>query len=206
MPKKNRGYKRGEAYRDSRLFVIACEGEKREKNYFFEIHKRSQRIRIKVLEPKPNEVLGKSAPKWLLDKAISYVDEFDLTDSDSLWFVLDVDRWGRQQIGLLTDVCKDNSNWNIAISNPCFEVWLYMHLKDIQYSKSKNCHQLKHELHKETSNKGYNAEEFVSLIKSASQRARASDTDKNHDIPKKMESKMYLLAESIITFAGNDLG
>ena len=34
MPRKNRGYKKGEPFRDARLFVIACEGEKREKEYF----------------------------------------------------------------------------------------------------------------------------------------------------------------------------
>jgi hypothetical protein len=34
MNRKNRGYKRGEPFRDAIQFVIACEGAARERQYF----------------------------------------------------------------------------------------------------------------------------------------------------------------------------
>lgn len=40
---KNRGYKRGEPFRDARLFLIACEGAVREKEYFERLGHGSQR-------------------------------------------------------------------------------------------------------------------------------------------------------------------
>lgn len=204
MPKKNRGYKRGEPYRDSRLFVIACEGEKREKDYFYEIHRRSQKIRIKLLEPKEHEQ-WKSAPKWLLDKAVSFVEEFELGEDDFLWFVMDIDRWERQQISLIEATCREKSNWHLSLSNPCFEVWLFMHIMNIEESTSNNCKQLKGELHQITDGKGYHPKEFVDLINDAVERAKNSDSKKGYYLPNKMQTKVYQLIEQIIEFTGSDL-
>lgn len=204
MPRKNRAYKRGEPHRDSRLFVIICEGEKREREYFYEVHRRSQKVRIKVIENE-DDAEWKSAPKWLLDKAVGYVEEFGLNESDFLWFVIDVDNWGFDQIHALADQCNKNHNWNISISNPCFEVWLFMHIDDIGNSKSTTCKEFKSELVEITKGEGYNVEKFVSLIMTASQRAEMGDSNKNHYMPEVNESKLYTLANQLHEFTGQDL-
>lgn len=60
-----------------------------------------------------------------------------------VWFVIDTDTWEREgKIALLRDFCKSNNDhfpkeydevkpyqaWNVAQSNPCFEIWLYYHI------------------------------------------------------------------------------
>ena len=204
MPRKNRGYKRGEPFRDSQLFVIACEGVKREKEYFYEIHRRSRRIRIKVLEPQEHEE-WKPAPKWLLDKAMSFVKEFELKDDDFLWFVMDIDRWEQRQITLIESTCSARNNWHLALSNPCFEVWLFMHIKDLKDSKATNCKELKRELHEITKGRGYNPKDFVNQLQHAVTRAKNTDSNKDYYLPGKNQTKVYLLIEQIMEFTGDDI-
>jgi len=114
MPRKNRGYKRGEPHRDATLFVIACEGAVREREYFEHLARYSSHIRVKVLENKDNN----SAPKWLLDSAARFAGEIQLINDDQLWFVMDVDRWPDAQLRAIHLACGERSNWFMAVSNP----------------------------------------------------------------------------------------
>jgi hypothetical protein len=47
-----------------------------------------------------------------------------------LWLVIDVDRWGDKK---LSEVCREakQRGYHLAVSHPCFEVWLYLHLDDL---------------------------------------------------------------------------
>lgn len=71
MPRKNRGYKRGEPFRDARLFVIACEGARREKEYFETLVAGRRRVIVKLLAPTGGQS-GASSPEWVLDRAAAY--------------------------------------------------------------------------------------------------------------------------------------
>ncbi len=201
MPRKNRAYKRGEPYKDSTLFVIACEGAVREKEYFEFLSSYSTRVRIKVLEQEEH----KSAPKWVLDCAAHYIEESELNDGDQLWFVMDIDRWPEDQLRTINEECKKNSNWFMALSNPCFEVWLYMHLDDIQNSTSNSCQQLKQELSQKVKG-GYNKFTIVPKIREAAARAKQLDNNLSHFIPAKMRTKMHLLSEQLLQFIGLNAG
>ena len=129
--RKKRGYKREipRRKRDYQLFAIVCEG-KREAEYFRFLVRMSSRIAIDIIEEVvPDAEMqvkhsNKSAPKWLLDRAVRYVEKEGLDDEDELWFVFDVDDWEEEQIREIADYCHQKPNWRIAISNPCFEVWL----------------------------------------------------------------------------------
>lgn len=82
-------------------------------------------------------------------------------DGDSLWCVIDVDKWPIDMIKELGSFCINTPGCHIAISNPCFEVWLLYHkltdLKDIDCSKS---HNVKVALSKLTPG-GFSATEYV---------------------------------------------
>ena len=52
--------------------------------------------------------------------------ELDLKQNDEVWFVIDTDEWGNKIISLKDD-CNTKQSWNVAQSNPCFEIWLYYH-------------------------------------------------------------------------------
>jgi hypothetical protein len=111
--------------RDAKLFVIATEGAETEKQYFTIFQ--STRIKIEVLHTGED---NKSAPNHVLDRLDSFYKKYDLSDEDSLWLMFDVDRW---KIKTLSDVCRQarQKNYDLAISNPCFECWLYLHFDDL---------------------------------------------------------------------------
>lgn len=193
MPKKNRSYKRGEPFRDATFLVIACEGAKREKEYFETLAKKNQRIKVRVLSPS-EDVTGRSAPHWLLERAITFTQEIGGNEYDKLWFVLDIDRWSRANLEAIKAECQ--VNWDIALSNPCFEVWLIMHYLDPSGIESTSCKKLKTELNSKVIG-GYKIETALSHIQTAIQRAKNADQSV-HFIPRGKTTKVYKLVEEII--------
>lgn len=111
--------------RDARLFVIATEGKKTEKQYFAMFN--SSRIKVEILATDDD---GKSAPQYVLERLNGFREQHSLDEDDLLWFVADVDRW---PIDNLIAVCREakQKKYGLAISNPCFEVWLCLHLMDL---------------------------------------------------------------------------
>jgi hypothetical protein len=109
--------------RDASLFVIATEGSETERRYFdgFE----SSRVHVETL---PTGLEGSSSPDAVLERLEEFRDRYDLGGTDQLWLVVDVDRWGDRK---LRDVCRDaRGRFATAVSNPCFELWLYLHFFD----------------------------------------------------------------------------
>jgi len=213
MIRKKRGYKREtqkDLLRDYKLFAIACEGGKREPQYFQLFEFLSIRIKVDIIEDKiqDEELLQKyetkSAPKWVLDRATRYIDQEGLIDEDELWFVMDVDRWSSKQIMEMINYCSDKPNWNIALSNPCFEIWLYLHKKDnFDNSQFKQCSEFKTEI-SSFDTEGYNPLNFITLIKNAVNNAKTLDNNPNSDLPSIKETKVYKLVESILTFVSEN--
>jgi hypothetical protein len=111
--------------RDARLFIVATEGKETEKQYFGMFG--SSRIKVEVLSTGED---NKSAPNYILERLNIFKDKYDLNDDDMLWLVIDVDRWGDKK---LSEVCREakQKGYHLAVSNPCFEVWLYLHLDDL---------------------------------------------------------------------------
>lgn len=213
MMRKKRGYKREvpvELVRDYKLFAIACEGGKREPEYFRVFEYLSNKIKVDIIEEKvSNEELlqkfeTKSAPKWVLQRAITYIEQEGLIDEDQLWFVMDVDRWSTEQLREIAEYCKDYPNWHFVLSNPCFEVWLYFHKKsDINLSKSETCSDFKNEV--STLEKGgYHPLKFIPLLPNAIANSKAADSDTNYFLPKPKESKVYQLGEAIFQVIGKN--
>jgi hypothetical protein len=210
---KKRGYKREtplELVRDYKLFAIACEGSKREPEYFKVLRYLSKKIAVDIIEEivSEEEALSinpnKSAPKWVLDRAVRYIEKEGLNDEDDLWFVMDIDRWSEEQLREIGSYCEKYPNWHIVLSNPCFEVWLYFHKKsDISLSKSVSSGDFKTEI--STLEKGgYHPYKFLPHLDDAITNARDNDSDKNHFIPKLKETKVYLLGEAILQVVGKN--
>lgn len=209
MRRKKRGYVREtpkNLLRDYKLFAIACEGGKKEPQYFKLFEYLSDRIKVDIIEDKVldeelfHKFETKSAPKWVLDRAVSYIDQEGLIDEDELWFVMDIDNWSAEQLHKIVNYCKEQKNWNIVLSNPCFEVWLYLHKnKDFDSSVSHTCKDFKLEV-SELDKGGYNPLNYITLIKEASNNAKLIDTDLNSDFPEKNNSKLYKLIDSVFEF------
>lgn len=200
MPKKNRAYKKGAPHRDARLFVIVAEG-KREDEYFSWFNEKNQRIKVSIIPREQN----RSAPTHFLSRVGSFIEAggWNPEDDDQLWFVLDVDKWQREEIENLRIACESNPNWRIAISNPCFEVWLLFHIRKSIPDNGEGCGSLKQMLHRNAPG-GYDKDAFCEKIELAVQNSRAADNNPRGHFPDRMMTKLYQLAEEIIPILGTN--
>jgi hypothetical protein len=77
---------------------------------------------------------GSSSPRKVIDQLNEFKRQYRLSKNDQFWMLIDRDRWKIQEIA---DVAKLGSQkrFGLALSNPCFEFWLLLHLKDLnEYS------------------------------------------------------------------------
>lgn len=209
MSRKKRGYSRDlptELLRDYRLFAIACEGGKREPEYFKVFKHLSNRIKIDIIDEKVSEekqlhsVGTKSSPKWVLERAITYLEEEKFDKEDYLWFVIDIDRWEMEDLREIFKFCKERERWNLVLSNPCFESWLYLHKKgNVEQLVNKTCRDLKAEIDA-LEKGGYNPLTFIPYVKDAACNAKKLDTNTEYFIPDEYTSKVYLLIEALLDF------
>lgn len=210
---KTRGYKREtptELVRDYKLFAIVCEGSKREPSYFNVFRYLSSKIAVDVIEEivSDEEIRAvqskKSSPKWLLDRALIYIEKEGLNDEDDLWFVMDVDKWPEEQLRDIALHCEENPNWHIVLSNPCFEIWLYFHKKaDLSKSTAKSSQEFKTEI--ATLEKGgYHPYAFIPQLTEAIKNAKVVDTNPHHFMPGFKETKVYQLGEAIMLVIGKN--
>ncbi len=75
-----------------------------------------------------------SAPNHVFNKLKKEAkDEYNFERNDELWMIIDTDRW--KNIEEMVLECERQENMFVAVSNPCFEFWLLLHIKDIsEYS------------------------------------------------------------------------
>ncbi|MHB8136064.1 MAG: RloB family protein [Anaerolineaceae bacterium] len=117
-----------ENVRDSSLILIATEGAKTEKKYFesFATKFRNPKINILVF---PN-IDDQSDPKNVIDSFTKYIEQQKLEENDQKWVVIDRDKWKQESLSDVAARCIQN-NILLAVSTPCFEFWLLLHVKRI---------------------------------------------------------------------------
>src|SRR5690606_2204180 len=200
--RKKRGYKRDtprDLVRDYKLFAIACEGGKREPEYFKLFEYLSRKIKVDIIEERlTQENLNpdqgtKSAPKWVLQRVVSYVEQEGLIDEDQLWIVMDVDRWKEDQLREVALYSDQHPNWHFVLSNPCFEVSLYLHKRANSIgSTSMSCRDCKEEISR-LEGGGYHPLKFITSYEDANANSKVADNDINHFIPNTPATKIYQL-------------
>ncbi len=114
--------------RDARLILVAVEGAVTEPWYFHGLEAEgwipATRIRVEVLAPAD----GGSSPRHSIERLRGWIREHRLTTWDRVWLVADVDRWRSGLQDALATASAEG--WSFAVSNPCFEVWLQLHLAE----------------------------------------------------------------------------
>jgi hypothetical protein len=121
--------------RDDRVFVVATEDTHAPEQYFRMLS--LPRVKVVVLATPVDS--GKSAPSHVVERLKSAFDGYrqrtEIQSNDEFWVPLDTDHHfdGRHLTGTLTAM-KDaaKSGFKLAISNPCFELWLLLHHTDVQ--------------------------------------------------------------------------
>lgn len=123
---------RPEPFLDSkpRILVVA-EGEKTEKQYLEGFWKacRNPRVSIKVADEQGVPMtLVKTAKQYKQEAKQDAAREKDENLAyDSVWCMFDIDE--HPNVGNAKEMARDN-NIDLAISNPCIELWLLLHFRD----------------------------------------------------------------------------
>ncbi|MFN6306792.1 MAG: RloB family protein [Microcystis sp.] len=111
-------------------FLIVCEGEKTEVNYFkaFTVPKKIE-VRVKGE--------GKNSLS-LVNKAIKIIDNVNKDDSfDQIWCVFDKDNCSKEQFNQAEGLAKQK-NIKIAYSNEAFEIWFILHFQYLDIATSRS--------------------------------------------------------------------
>lgn len=191
-------------WRDAMLFVIACEGEETEIEYFEGLGEKFQnnpRIRIEIVEREKNSK-SKSAPEYVIQTLDKRKKSITLQKTKvEFWAIIDFDSWGVEKLAQIATLSKQK-NYNLAVSNPCFEIWILFHYTDLSGIGNKlNKKVLKTEIRKY--NNTYNPtllknSEFFPLFETAIENAKALDTNPSDRWPHNYGSDVYKLAECIL--------
>lgn len=207
---------RQEAYRDARLIVIASEGKDTERIYFRALAKEycNPRVHVHILERNISEQ-NNSSPEHVLMQLNEFKAHYALERDDELWLVVDRDRWTEAMLSRVSSECSHDDFMHISLSNPCFELWLLLHLIDAttldseergrwtdNRRKSKNLDPyLKVLLRQEMGayhEAAYDADRLIVHVEEAIKRARALDKTPGDWWPQTLGTRVYLLAESIM--------
>ena len=209
---KVRGYTREvtqEKVRDYSLFAIACEGSVTEPGYFRPFDG-IDRIKVDIIESDVDEADGGhqdngcSSPSKVLERVETYIKDNQLCaeDGDSLWCVIDVDRWPQEQIEELRALCAHKENWHLVMSNPCIEIWLLYHTQtDLRVFGIKTAKDAKQVLDKVAK---YYYFKYLPLMPKAIENAQNADSNPESYMPKLLETKVYLLAQALYDRIGKN--
>ena len=207
---------RREAFRDARLIVIASEGKDTERIYFKALAKEytNPRVHVHILERSEAEQ-NNSSPDHVLKQLNDYKSQYELEADDELWLVVDKDRWTEAMLSRVATECSQEVAMHMALSNPCFELWLLLHIEDSALltpeeqkqwienrRKSKNGDPyLKVRLRQNMGSyleSSYDALALIAHVEDAIERARALDKNPNDRWPQTLGTRVYLLAESVM--------
>lgn len=195
-----------------KIFVLAFEGNKTEEKYFSEFRDsnkfNSELIYLHLLKRANDDT--NSAPSHVFSKLKKEAkDEFNFKVGDELWMIIDTDNW--KNIPSIIQTCNGLENMFVAVSNPCFEFWLLLHVKDIkEYSE-----EVLNQIFKNTktgyrnyvetkiveivgtyNKKNLRADDFLPNIDLAVSRAKNLDQEQE-EYPTKLGSHIYKLIEKI---------
>jgi hypothetical protein len=193
--------------------VIAAEGRDTE-NIYFEAMKSelaAENVRVEVLHRGDN----KSSPENVYKQIHGFMEQYTIEQDDELWVVVDHDKWTDKMLSSIAQYCSQNANQKFCLSNPCFELWLLLHLEDITlYSKDdleklvanrkvrKNGNTwLKVRMAKllgHYSESDYDTSKLLPHVYEAIDRAEALDSNPTDRWPQNIGTRAYLLARSIM--------
>ena len=117
-------------------YLIVCEGKKTEPNYFNGLKKKiNEKYGNKVDVLIPNiEVKGTGMNTTSLVKYTQKTVNHANKVYGQVWVVFDKDDYNDEQFNLAIENC----NYNVAWSNPNFELWLLSHFKKVNRCISKD--------------------------------------------------------------------
>ena len=169
--------------RPKKTLVVFCEGEKTEPQYL-EALKRQPEIRdVAAVDLRIETGHGGAVPLTLVALAIDARNRAAAEEAeiDEFWCVFDVE-WPRNHPGLSDAVRRARENEiHVAITNPCFELWLILHFNDHgAWLDNDAARRLRRGLDG-SSDKSLEAAKYMPLVAAAARRAADLETRHQKD-------------------------
>lgn len=211
--RERRDFERPEGKKSARLVVIAAEGKETE-NIYFEAMKRlrqASNVHVEILRRDDHA----SSPIVVYDQIQQFKKEYNIEEDDQLWVVVDRDKWTAKMLKSVAQYCYRDPHLNFCVSNPCFELWLVLHVEDINSLSEDERNKMR--ANRKSSKRGatflkkrlrghlgsyqesnYDVERLISTVDVAIERADALDNNKQDRWPQDLSTRVYRLARSIM--------
>ena len=222
MIERIRNYAKRNPSRDAHKIYVVCEGAAKEPHYFAFFQGLSHNLEIITIPPTNGTdplKLIENAENRLVSDTRTYT--LDYMQGDTVWFVFDTDTWEEEgKIEPLLNYCASKNRvfpkqysefkaynaWNIAQSNPCFEIWLYYHVFDQKPSESDV---IKKEGFKQFVDEciagGFNCNSHPVYLEDAIANSESNFARDEHGRPSLFSTEMYALGKEILPFVKKEL-
>ena len=214
MAKSHHGQRRGGSLRrqvavraPKRTFLVFCEGEKTEPAYLKALKRDSAVRDVASVDIRVDEETSGSVPLTLVEAAAKARARSSGKDGeiDEVWCIFDVE-WPQNHPNLARALARAReSGVRVAVSNPCFELWLALHFEDhTAWLDTDAATRLRHS-HDGSKDKGLDGATYMPRRADATRRARSLDerhrrggTDFPHDNPSSGMYRFLAAVESIV--------
>jgi hypothetical protein len=156
-----------------KTLVVFCEGVRTEPEYLDALKRQPWVRDVAAVDLRVETGRGGSVPRTLVTMAAeargrAVVEEAEI---DEFWCVFDVE-WPRNHPGLEEAIHQARANGiELAVSNPCFELWLILHFQDhTAWLDNNEARRLRRKLDG-SSDKGLDAAKYMPFTAAAARRA-----------------------------------
>lgn len=185
--------------RDATLVVIASEDRYAVSQYFDFF--RSTRIQFHVLETDH----GQSSPAHVMRRLDDFMKKYDFGEGDEFWLVSDTDHWIRpghiQNLVEVVKLCRQKGI-KVALSNPCFDLWLLLHFAEFPDENPLTCREVGERLRAAVGHynksKVFNLPITDLLVRDAIRRSKAKEP-RPDDIPNDVCTSVHRIIEDLVS-------
>ncbi len=178
-----------------RLFVVATEGAETEPISFQEFHPgRDGGFRLKILgNPK-----HKSRPVEVVQRLMEYERRERPGPDTEYWAIIDRDVWPEPELQEAWNLVTAREGYHLAMSNPCFELWLWLHLRPNRlFSDRHECQRALAREWPDYAKSNYDAAVLMPFVADAVARASGLEEEPGEPWPAAQGTRVYRLVEKL---------
>jgi hypothetical protein len=169
--------------RPRKTLVVFCEGERTEPEYLDALKRQPSVRDVAAVDLRVETGQGGLVPRTLVAMASEARSRAAAEEAeiDEFWCVFDVE-WPRNHPGLIDAIQQARANnIQLAISNPCFELWLILHFQDhSSWLDNTQARRLRRQLDG-SGDKGLDAARYMPFTADAARRAAGLDMRHHRD-------------------------
>ncbi|MER7001789.1 RloB family protein [Dactylosporangium sp. NPDC000555] len=160
-----------------KTLVILCEGRRTEPEYLDALRRDREIHDVAAVDIRIEGSASGAVPLTLVRRALEIRERArrEQSEIDEIWCVYDVE-WPKHHPALVEarDLAQRNGI-NLAVSNPCFELWLVLHFRDYRrFLDNEQARRVRRE-HDGSADKGIDGTVYMPQKRDAARRAAALD-------------------------------